>query len=395
MEFAQTSLLVVQPTPFCNIDCSYCYLPHRSSKKKLSVELAEILFKKVLAFPTVRDLVTVVWHAGEPLVLPVSYYESMFGLISQLSPPGLQIRHSFQTNGTLISEAWCDLIKKWKLNIGVSIDGPQVLHDRYRKQRNGAGSFERAHEGLRKLQRAGIPFHVISVLTLESMSQPEKMLEFYLENEIDYVCFNIEEQEGSNATSRLVNSDTSDALYRSFLERFLALAIRRQRPILVREVEQSLGLIQRHGAPIHNEQNEAFRIISVDCDGNLSTFSPELLGLEHERYGSFCFGNVIQDTFDEIAARVQGSRLQTDITAGVRECANACAYYGLCGGGAPSNKIFENGSAATTETAHCRAFMRSVDVVLDLIERLPSDIYAAEAARKSHGGAPPAGMWPG
>lgn len=396
MEYCQTSLLVVQPTPFCNIDCSYCYLPHRSSKKRLSFELAEILFKKVLDFPTIRESVTVVWHAGEPLVLPVGYYESMFGLISKLSPPGLQIRHSFQTNGTLISEAWCDLVSKWKLNIGVSIDGPQELHDRYRKQRNGAGSFAQAYEGLRKLQRAGIPFHVISVLTVESMSQPEKMFDFYFENGIDYVCFNIEEQEGTHATSKLVRSDASDTLYRSFLERFLALAIRQQRPILVREIEQSLGLIQRHGVPIHNEQNEAFRIISVDCDGNLSTFSPELLGLEHEQYGSFCFGNLLRDTFDEIAARVQGSRLHADITAGVRECANACAYYGLCGGGAPSNKIFENGSAATTETVHCRTFMRSVDVVLDLIDRLPPDIFAAaQAAKKYHEGAPPSGMWPG
>ena len=199
----------------------------------------------------------------------------------------------------------------------------------------------------------------------------------------------------TDSKSKLVNSKSADALYRSFLQRFLELAVRRQRPILVREVDHSLGLIQAHGAPIHNEQNEPFRIISVDCDGNVSTFSPELLGMEHERYGSFCFGNVVHHSFEEIAARVHESRLYADITAGVRQCASTCAYYGLCGGGAPSNKIFENGSAATTETVHCRAFMRSVDVVLDLIERLPPDLYAARAASQSHVGAPAPGMWPG
>lgn len=395
MQYPQTSLLVIQPTPFCNIQCSYCYLPHRSSKNSLSFDRAEIIFKKALRFPTVRDSLTVVWHAGEPLVLPVSYYEQMFELIKGLAPPGLTIRHSFQTNGTLISEAWCDLIKRWDLNIGVSIDGPRELHDLYRKQRNGAGSFDRTYEGLRKLQRAGIPFHVISVLTVESMAQPEKLFEFYVENELDYICFNVEEQEGTNVDSKLVGSGNSDIRYRAFLQRFLDLALQCQRPLLVREVEHSMRMIHAHGAPVRNDQNEPFSIISIDCDGNVATFSPELLGLEHERYGSFCFGNLVEDNFEEIAARIYESTLYADVAGGVRQCADTCDYYGLCGGGAPSNKIFENGSAATTETAHCRTFMRSVDVVLDLIERLPNDLRAARAAGQTRVGASAMSMWPG
>jgi uncharacterized protein len=393
MDYCQTSLLVLQPTPFCNIDCTYCYLPHRSSKKRLTFELAEIIFKKLLAFPTIAESLTIVWHAGEPMVLPVSYYERMFELIRAIAPPYLNIRHSFQTNGMLISEAWCDFIKKWNVNIGVSIDGPRELHDLYRKQRNGTGSFDRAYEGLRMLQRAGISFHVISVLTVESMAQPEKMLDFYVENQIGYICFNVEEQEGANAKSKLVSCETADTMYRSFLQRFLDLAVQRQRPVLVREVEQCMGMIEAHGTPARNEQNEPFGIISVDCDANLSTFSPELLGVEHEAYGSFCFGNLARDSFEEIAARVHESRLYTDIRVGVRQCADTCAYYGLCGGGAPSNKIFENGSAATTETVHCRTLKRSVDVVLDLIERLPPDL--TQAVKHSRAGAPPQGMWPG
>ena len=395
MDYPQTGLLVIQPTPFCNIDCSYCYLPHRSSKNSLSFERAEIIFNKALKFPTIRDSVTVVWHAGEPLVMPVSYYERMFELVRGLAPPELTIRHSFQTNGTLISDAWCDLIKRWGLNIGVSIDGPRELHDLYRKQRNGGGSFDRTYEGLRKLQRAGIPFHVISVLTVESMAQPDKLFEFYIENDLDYVCFNIEEQEGKNVASKLVASASSDVRYRAFLQRFLDLALQSNRPLMVREVEHSMRMIQAHGALMRNDQNEPFRIISIDCDGNVSTFSPELLGLEHERYGSFCFGNLFEDNFEEIAARLYESPLYADITGGVRQCADTCDYYGLCGGGAPSNKIFENGSAATTETAYCRTFMRSVDVVLDLIERLPPDLHAARATSQTRVGAPATSMWPG
>lgn len=373
-EYGQTSLLVVQPTPFCNIDCSYCYLPHRSVKKRLSFELAEVIFKKLFSFPTVRDAVTIVWHAGEPLVLPVDYYERMFDLVKAVTPPGLRIRHDMQTNGTLISPQWCDLIRKWDIKIGVSIDGPRELHDLYRKRRNGTGSFEAALDGIRTLQRAGIPFHVISVLTLESLQEPAKLLQFYAENAIEYVCFNIEEQEGTNARSRLVGSTSADVAYRDFLARFIELSIERQQFFGIREIDNSVSAIRGHGSRIQNEQAEPFRIISVDCEGGISTFSPELLGLRHENYGSFSFGNLVEQDFEEIAARVEKSKLYADIKAGIRKCDQVCAYYSVCGGGAPSNKIYENGSAASTETLYCRTIQRGIDVVLDLMERIPQEL---------------------
>lgn len=364
-----TSLLVVQSTPFCNIDCTYCYLSNRSSKKQLGLQSAELFFSKIFRFPSVYDQLTIVWHAGEPLVLPPSYYEQMFELIGKIAPSGLKIYHSFQTNGTLITDAWCDLIKKWNLSFGVSIDGPAEIHNRYRKQRNGAGSFDRTIAGMRKLQSAGIPFHVISVLTVESMTKPEQMLDFYVENGIKYVCFNVEESEGAHV-SNFVKTQ-ADALYREFFERFIDLSIQRQSSLLVREVEASMRSIQGLGSLVKNVQAEPFGIVSVDCDGNVSTFSPELLGLIHERYGTFNFGNLHYDDFGQIEQRVNQSQLAQEIAKGVQACEASCEYYNLCGGGAPANKIYENGSAATTETVHCRTLMRSIDVVLNLIERLP------------------------
>uniref|UniRef100_UPI001952EEA6 hypothetical protein n=1 Tax=Streptococcus pneumoniae TaxID=1313 RepID=UPI001952EEA6 len=70
-------------------------------------------------------------------------------------------------------------------------------------------------------------------------------------------------------------------------------------------------------------------------------------------YGSFCFGNAAENDFETIAKRVTESRLYADILAGKRKCQSECAYFGVCGGGAPSNKIFENNSADSTETAYC------------------------------------------
>lgn len=371
-QMARTRLLVVQPTPFCNIDCSYCYLPNRNNKSKLSFALAERLFERLFAFPTIRDEITVVWHAGEPMVLPVDYYETMFALIQRRAGAALSVKHSFQTNGTLITDAWCDLIARWDVNLGVSIDGPPAFHDLHRKYRNGMGSFERAFRGVRLLQARNIPFHVITVLTLASLQAPEAMLTFYDEAGIDHVCFNVEEAEGCNSHSGTLANARFDELYRTYLETFLELAMKLDRKIVVREFENSVAAIRSFKREFMNEQTDPFGIVTIDCEGNLSTFSPELLGNQHPAYGSFCFGNAAQDEFETIAKRIAESALYADILSGKRRCESECAYFGVCGGGAPSNKIFENKSADSTETAFCRAHKISVDVTLALLERLSS-----------------------
>lgn len=152
------------------------------------------------------------------------------------------------------------------------------------------------------------------------MAAPERLLDFYVDNAIKYVCFNIEEQEGLNSQSNLVGSKAPDLQYRDFsLERFLHLNVQRNQPVLVREVENSMRSIEYHGREICNQQSEPFGIVSVDCEGNVSTFSPELLGLQHERYGSFSFGNLLQDNFEEIARRIDESKLYADIQLGVKQ----------------------------------------------------------------------------
>ena len=77
-EFGSVKLVVIQPTPFCNLDCDYCYLPNRRSKEKLSLDLIEPIFKNLFNSQFIEREFTVVWHAGEPLAMPISFYESAF-----------------------------------------------------------------------------------------------------------------------------------------------------------------------------------------------------------------------------------------------------------------------------------------------------------------------------
>src|SRR5579859_4100460 len=124
---AVTSLVVLQSTPFCNINCSYCYLPQRDDRQKLDIADVGRIFEKLVTFPTIGERVTVVWHAGEPLVLGPEYYEAAFTCISEKCPKNLTVQQSFQTNGMLIDDAWCDLFERWDVSLGVSIDGPKNI----------------------------------------------------------------------------------------------------------------------------------------------------------------------------------------------------------------------------------------------------------------------------
>src|SRR4051812_48193554 len=117
------TLLVLQPSPFCNINCDYCYLPNRTSTRRMSMEVLENAVDKTFASDLVKKELTLIWHAGEPLAVPISWYEEAFSRIKERAPADKKIMHSFQSNGTLINQAWCDFIKRENVFIGLSVDG--------------------------------------------------------------------------------------------------------------------------------------------------------------------------------------------------------------------------------------------------------------------------------
>ncbi len=367
-------LLVVQPTPFCNIDCKYCYLPDRNSKAVVAPQTLRNLFSQVFASGWVQNCLSVVWHAGEPMVLPIAFYRDAFAMIESLRPPDLSVVHSFQTNGTLIDEAWCAFFAEAKVNLGVSVDGPRHLHDRNRVTRSGRGTFDRAIAGIRLLRRREVPFHVISVLSSASMSSPQEMFDFYVVEGIEQVCFNVEESEGDHVSESFGDSGAEAAYYR-FLSEFWRLAAAAPGKItFLREIEQALQqVIRPKEAAFRNQLVEPFAITSMDWAGNISTFSPELLGLKNPAYDDFLLGNINRDALVDLPRRPVFARILADIVAGVAMCRDTCEYFSVCGGGEPVNKLAENGSFASTETTYCRLTkMRATDLVLDALERVPA-----------------------
>lgn len=363
-------LLVLQPTPFCNIDCSYCYLPDRANTSRMSLPTLDRAFEWVFASGLVREPFTLLWHAGEPLVMPLTFYENAVHLLEMHNRDAIPVRHAFQTNATLLDEAWCGFILKHHLEIGVSLDGPAFLHDRHRRTRQGKGTLDRVLRGVRLLNDASIPFYVITVLTAESLDYPDELFDFYRANGIGSVAFNVEEIEGPNTTSSL-SGEGMEGRFRRFLSRFVELATRADPPLLVREYSLSVGAIlgERFGPGSRTQENKPWGIVNVDWQGNFSTYSPELLGLSSPRHGPFALGHVARDTVETVEATARFAALEAEIARGVEMCREQCSHFAFCGGGAPANKHFENGTFASTETLFCRLHKKAaLDVTLDLLE---------------------------
>jgi uncharacterized protein len=368
--FGPLDLLVLQPTPFCNIDCTYCYLPDRGNRKRIRPDVLERTFAWVRDSGLVRRPYTIVWHAGEPLVLPTAFYEDAFAIAARFRSSEGAASHAVQTNGTLIDDRWCALFKRYDVRVGVSIDGPSFLHDAKRKTRGGRGTHDRVMAGIQRLRRHGVPFHVITVLTRDALDYPDELHGFYLENGIEHVGFNVEEIEGPNRDSSL-SVDDATARYREFMSRFFDLAMGGDAPIRIREFDNMISavLYTDEERSLSAQESTPFAILSVDCEGNLSTFSPELLGVASSVYGGFELGNVSGSTFSQVVSSSRFRAMRQDVDAGIAKCRQECSYFRFCGGGAPVNKYFENGSFDSTETLFCRLHRKALaEVVLSKMQ---------------------------
>jgi uncharacterized protein len=371
----EIGMVVVQPTAFCNINCTYCYLPDRNNKHVIAQSTVTRLFSEIFASGWTCPEITVVWHAGEPLAVPVSFYREAFAAIERIRPESVIVKHSFQTNGMLIDAEWCRLFQEWNVGVGVSIDGPRALHDRHRKTRSGKGTFDKTLAGIRSLRANGVPFHVISVLSRDSLSMADELLDFYLSEGIDQICFNIEESEGDHVSDLFAPDHEGLPLrtrYAAFLRRFWHRARASGLVKFVREIDLALPRVFRpDGSPTRNIQTEPLAMLNVDSHGNVSSFSPELLGLKNKDYGDFLLGNINHQSLADIHRTCVESALHRNIQAGVQACSAGCDYFSVCGGGAPGNKLFENGSFASTTTSYCTLTqMVPTDLILEAYERL-------------------------
>ena len=206
--------------------------------------------------------------------------------------------------------------------------------------------------GVKMLQDADIPFSTIMVVTSYSLDYADEICDFFIANNINEIGFNIDELEGCNSHSSF--SDVAVDKFRLFLNQLLNRAVNSNGTFRIREFWLNLRPFTAATNDPFNTTNKPFRIFNFDCNGNYSTYCPELLAASSKEYNNFFMGNIMEDGLNAIETNPIFLKVKKEIEKGVQLCKNTCEYWDFCGGGAPSNKFFENGSFATTETLMCK-----------------------------------------
>jgi uncharacterized protein len=365
------NLFVIQGTSGCNLDCSYCYLPRsaRAQHTRIGSDVLSRGARLVLSSSLLADRVTVLWHAGEPLALPKEDFVRSVSIIESENVHGRDLDYSIQTNATLINEDWCDIFEALSIQVGISADGPSHIHDRTRRDWNGHATFDRVQRGIDTLRKRRIPFSGICVLTDYSLDFPDEIYDHFLSSGYNGLGFNLEELEAACRSSSLENLRDVEPRFTAFFNRIVQRWMADGGILPIRELDhlasKETTKRTRPGFVAVQDVSQGLKMITLRADGSFITFSPELASGTDENPDAFVVGHVdTLEYLEDIFADRRYLALRAEINKGKKLCEQECGHFQVCGGGWPSNKYFENGSFATSETMVCRLQVKTLYKVM-------------------------------
>jgi uncharacterized protein len=179
--------------PACNLTCEYCFYlekralfspgeQYRMSDKVLSAFIANYITSQ----PT--PVIEFVWQGGEPTLLGIDFFKRVIELQGPFAHQKT-ITNSLQTNGTLLTDEWCDFLKKHNFMVGISLDGPREIHDRYRRDGKGNGTFDRVMQGLKLLQKHKVEYNVLACVARDTARHPHEVYRFFKDEGVEFIQF--------------------------------------------------------------------------------------------------------------------------------------------------------------------------------------------------------------
>jgi uncharacterized protein len=169
----------------CNIDCSYCYylskeelLGHeKGCSSQMSPDMLEHYIKSYIEQQNYPEIVFH-WQGGEPTLLGVNFFRDVVRLQKQYRPKGVKIENNLQTNGTLLNDEWGKFLSKNKFMVGLSLDGPEMIHNTYRTNRSGRGTFKQTMRGVEILHKYQVSFATLTCVNNISGANPLEVYRF-------------------------------------------------------------------------------------------------------------------------------------------------------------------------------------------------------------------------
>ncbi len=341
----------------CNLNCTYCFylekehvLHHAKTSMLMPDDVLEAYIKNYISSQATPET-EFVWHGGEPLICGLDFFKKAVKLQKKYAR-GKKIINSVQTNGILLTDDFCGFFKENNFIVGLSIDGPEEIHDKYRAQINGAGSFRYGMDALKLLQKHANQYNVLACVTKESCERPLDIYHFFKENGVEFIqftplverCPDAAEKESGYRLAHPFKADKAEENdpvtewsvdpieYGDFLIRMFDEWVRNDvGRIFVNVFESALAQWVGNPAPSCHHARQCGRSVIVEHDGNV-------FACDHCVYPEYKLGNLKEKSLSEmIRGNITnfGSAKESTLT---KEC-RMCRFIQLCFGGCPKQRF--------------------------------------------------------
>ena len=406
--------LLAKPTgAVCNLDCSYCFflskeMLYPGSRFRMADELLEAYLRQLIeAHATVAE-VAIAWQGGEPTMMGLDFFRRSIELAEQFLQPGQRAAYTIQTNGTLLNEEWAAFFKEHDFLVGISIDGPQELHDAYRVNKGGKGSFDQVIKGLDHLRAAGVEWNALTTVHARNGDRGREVYRFLrdecgarfiqfipiiervaeaADGEVPWSSWRdrpLYEQKGELVTNRSIGGEQ----YGRFLIDVFEEWVRRD----VGEV-----YVQLFDVTLANWVGEppGLCVHSETCGLALALeHTGDLYSCDHFVEPAYRLGNIAEHRMLDMVASQQQQRFGLDKRDTLPQFCLDCDVRFACHGGCPKDRFIRTPDGDPGLNYLCpgfKAFFHHVDPAMRFMaERLgvgaaPSEIvahYAAEDAKR-------------
>jgi len=326
--------------------------------------------------------VTVAWQGGEPTLMGVDFYRRAIELQEKYRKPGMTFENTMQTNGTLLDDEWCRFFKENNFLIGISIDGPQELHDVYRVDKKGEGSFDRVMRGLRLLQKHGVEYNVLTTVNRVNANYPLQVYSFLRDEAgTDWIQFIpvVERINGGKRTLYQRGDTVSDRSvqpeqFGSFLSRIFDEWIRNDvGRIFVQTFEASAR--RWLGLP------SGMCVFEETCGTGLALeHNGDLYSCDHFVEPDYLLGNIMEKEINELASSEKQYRFGQDKREALPQECLECEVLFACRGECPKNRFLTTPAGEPGLNYLCegwKAFFRHIDFPMQILAGLIRRGYLA------------------
>ncbi|MBK1715009.1 anaerobic sulfatase maturase [Rubrivivax gelatinosus] len=376
MSVASAVHLMAKPAgPLCNLDCRYCFYLEKErlfppgERFLMAPEVLRAYVEQTIrATPGPELLFT--WQGGEPLLRGLAFYRQAVALQRERAG-GRRVRNTLQTNGVLLDDAWCAFFAEAGFEIGVSLDGPEDVHDAARVDKQGRGSFARVMAGITRLRAHGVPFNVLATVSDAVSRRPAEVYEFFVAQGFTHLQFNpvVERRPtlaergvglafaqppgGARAPQSLETTpDTVDAaVYGEFLVSVFDRWVRRDvGRVHVMNFEWALAAFMGLPATVCLFAADCGRALVVEHDGSVYS-------CDHYVYPTHRLGSLLDADVRELAAAPQQQAFGQAKSALPAEC-RRCPWLQACHGECPKNRFVTSADGEPGLNYLCPAYRR-------------------------------------